>query len=294
MTENAQCADCPHSFPVSLEECPHCGAKAFPNVNASRLPREISSLGYRYDRVVADADARGASDRLQRFEEIVNEADAVMAVDFSVLRKLAESDSVVAATFYDRGEIDLSKGSHATAGDEWNAIRPAAETALFFDKPKRRIHFAALSPDSKGLTSYGNCSVTFRRELIQDRTSALIKNMLVFFKEKCEDYWRTERIPAGFRAVWDDRSRLAVTKCGMLVESTSDDDQLRSFLLTRGATSADDDFIELHIYGYISVRTMSKVVLTRPLRGVSKNILRAFEFKLDEHKVQWQDRSTTP
>ncbi|TVS19764.1 MAG: hypothetical protein EA424_07345 [Planctomycetaceae bacterium] len=240
------------------------------------------------------AGTRGTSKQLEAFERFVETAHPVMCCSVGEVQRLAGSDSELGRTFYMRGSTNLEKGSHVLRGPAWDAIRPAAETAFFGDDVKRLIHFAALSPDDQGLSSYGECSVTLRTNLTNYRTSLLENNMLVFFKEKCEDYWRTERIPRGYRAAWEDRARLAVAKLGERLKPDHKDAEFAAILLTRGPSTADDEFIELHVLGSITVRTIEKIVLNRRPPKTKSSVLRALNYKLDRYNVAWLDRSSMP
>lgn len=295
MCDCKQCdePDCGHDMPVSMQHCPHCGRpRRFPNVDVSRIPREAEALQRRYDAARVKAAKRGAEPKLAAFEAFVEQAKPVLVCAFSEIRRLAVADNELAATFYAKGATNLFKGSHVLQGPKWDTIRPAAESAMFGDHNKKEIHFAALSPDDEGLSNYGDCSVTIRVPLVAHRTSALEENMLVFFKTRCEDYWRTERLPVGYRSDWACRAKLAVAKLSDRVESTTPETDFAGLLLTRGATSADDQFIELHIFGMMTIRTFEKIVINRPLK-VGRAVLRATRVDAERWKVTWVDRFST-
>ena len=164
----------------------------------------------------------------------MEQAKPVLVCPFADIKRLARADSELANTFYSKGATNLLKGSHVLHGAKWDSIRPAAETAMFGDENKREIHFAALSPDDEGLSNYGECSVTLRIPLVAHRTSGFEENMLVFFKTKCDNYWRTERLPAGYRSDWSNRAKLAVAKLAHRIEATTPDGDFGRFLLSVG------------------------------------------------------------
>ena len=116
--------------------------------------------------------------------------------------------------------------------------------------------------------------------------------MLVFFKTKCDDYWRTERLPAGYLSTWADRSKLAVAKLAGKIDAGTPEGDFARILLSRGATSADDEFIELHVFGMMTVRTFEKVVLTQR-KNTSRTVLRATEADVKKWGGTWLDQSTT-
>jgi len=295
MSDRKKCEEpeCGHDMPVSMQHCPHCGRpRRFPNVDVARLPRELEALQRRYEAAKADAVRRGAGAKLQMFEAYVAEAKPVLVCAFAEIRRLARADSELAATFYAKGSTSLLKGSHVLHGEKWDAIRPAAETAMFGDENKKEIHFAALSPDEEGLSNYGECSLTLRVSLIAHRTSVFEENMLVFFKTKCDNYWRTERLPVGYRSDWPNRAKLAVAKIAPRIGATTPEDDFAGLLLSRGTTVADDQFIELHVFGMMTIRTLEKVVLNKSPR-CGRAVLRATRSDVERWNGQWVDRSST-
>ena len=70
-------------------------------------------------------------------------------------------------------------------------------------------------------------------------------------------------VPAGYQATWDQRHILGVAKLASQVSSSTTD--LKALVLSCGATSADDNFIEVHILGGFTIRSASRVVV----RGAS-------------------------
>jgi hypothetical protein len=297
MTDRIPCPepDCGHDMPLSMLQCPHCGRPSrFPHVIQAGLPEEREALARRYRRAVAQAKGRGAAKEVEAFEHFVERARPVTCCSLGEVQRLAGSDSELAQTFYMRGTSNLEKGSYVLRSKAWDTIRPAAEAAFFGDDVKRLIHFAALSPDDRGLSNYGDCSISLRVELTSFRIALLEMNMLVFFKEKCSDYWKTERIPCGYRATWEERARLAVAKLAYCLEPGHDAEKFAAILLTRGATNADDKFIEVHVLGNMTVRTMERIVLNRRPSNVKRAVLKALKHNLHRYNVAWLDSSTTP
>jgi hypothetical protein len=298
MSEHKKCreAECGHDMPLGMQYCPHCGRpRLFPNVDAASTQREVEGLKRRYEAAAAGALKRGARSRLADFQRFAEQAIAVMACSFAEVRRLADSDNEVFQTFYDRGASNLDKGSHVLQGKAWDTIRAAADTALFGDENKREIHFAALSPDDRGLTNYGECSVTLRSEMTVHRTSLFEENMLVFFKKRGSKYFANEELEPGFRCPWPERGRLAAAKSAARVESGTSEAEFAAILLTSGSTTAEDEFIELHVFGFMTVRTFGQVVLTRPPRvKPTKTELRDLQRNLERHGAKWVDHTTKP
>jgi hypothetical protein len=62
---------------------------------------------------------------------------------------------------------------------------------------------------------------------------------------------------------WPNRNKLAVAKLAThLPESPPSQEEIAGILIDQGATTADDRFIELHIFGPMTVLTIEKVRVT--------------------------------
>jgi hypothetical protein len=62
---------------------------------------------------------------------------------------------------------------------------------------------------------------------------------------------------------WQNRHKLAVAKFAMhLPESPPSQEEIAGILIDQGANTADDRFIELHIFGLMTVLTIEKVRIT--------------------------------
>lgn len=294
-TKKCQETNCGNEIPLSLSSCPHCGRPSlFPNVDQANLPEEFEALFARYEAVHSRAAERNARQQLDSFERDVERSYAVNCCPFGVVEQISRSDNEIAATFYMRGVTNLSKGSNVLSDSGWDAIRPAAETAFFGDENKRHIHFAALSLTDEGVKHYGDCSVTFREELIAHRASVFEGNMLAFFKENGDNYWKTSRLPAGFRAVWRDRAVLAAAKLGDRIDATTATEEFPDLILKcRDQPDGDDEFVEVHIFGGITRRTIGKVVVHKFPNYFRKSLLRAMRARLKDVGVEWVERITT-
>jgi tetratricopeptide (TPR) repeat protein len=106
-----------------------------------------------------------------------------------------------------------------------------AETALFGDQYKKRIHYAALTLDGRALSSYGECSVLLRESMIAHRSSVFEQNSLLFMKRHNVKLFEVDRLPVGHRAAWADRGRLAVAKLASQITSRTKKDEFASTLM---------------------------------------------------------------
>lgn len=274
------CSHCKNDVPQSLERCPHCAEPGiFWNVVAAEDPDERTSLQTRYDLAKADAVSRNAELTLQDFEGAMAQTHAVIARSESEVLRLATSTRQLYTTYYKQ----LESGLRLPDGDEWDVVREIADT-LLFPKYKQEIRFAALSVDGKGLENYGSCSITLRNSMIGRRASVFEENSVLFMKRHGVTASKPE-LPKGFRAPWSDRDKLCVAKLARDIDSTTKPNQYSRLILRSGESSADDDFLEVHIWGPVSVLTMEKVTITDRTVRRRATIVKALRSKLGKHGV---------
>lgn len=276
------CPECKNEIPQPAERCPHCGKPGvFWNVIAAEDPAERAALERRYKAAKADAMSRNADRNLQDFENAVAGSKAVIARSESEVLRLASSSRQLYATYYELTEAGVS----LPAGDGWDILRELADTVLF-SKSKKHIRFGALSLDGVGLPNYGPCSLVLREEMISHRSSVFEENSAVFMERRKIKISREPKVPKGYKATWAQRGKLCVAKLAAKIDSNSRSDKYSGLLLRQGATSEDDEFVEVHIYGPMTVLTMEQVIVTAPSRTQRATILKAIEFKLAKHGVR--------
>src|SRR2546425_1060323 len=157
-------------------------------------------------------------------------------------------------------------------------------TRCFSRSTKRRC--GALSLDGHGLPNYGECSIVLREEMIADRTSVFEENSALFVERHNIKISRKPNLPKGYRATWAERAKLGVAKLYGRIDSTTTPDKYSRILLRAGATSESDDFIEVHIFGPMTVLTMEQVIVIAPQASRRATITRAIKSKLAKHNVQ--------
>lgn len=257
-----QCAACSHDIPLNLNQCPHCAQPGlFPNVRAAAQPEERAALEQRYQQAIAEAAARGEAAAVQEFQDALGDSRAVIARPLGEVERLAVSDRQGYASYYQLVDAEV----RLPDGDEWEILRRLADEA-FFPGYREHIRFAALTLDGIGLSNYGDCSIVLRTAMIAHRASAFEENTAVFVKRhevKIKDAAQRAR---GRRATWDDRGKLCVAKLSASIRPGSPRDSYPGILLRQGATSASDDFVEVHIYGPMTSRTIEQVIMTGPKR----------------------------
>ncbi len=246
------CSYCGESFVVGLRWCPHCARPSlFPNVDLAGAPEETEALARRYQAQVERAEALGQEAALMKFEQHVAGSCACKGMPRWELERLVASDTATAATYYQQ----IDGRSRIPDDNRWDRLRRIADAA-FFQAFGEDIHFAALSTDGKWLTSYGDGAVFFKDNMISHRATVFEKNTATWVEDS-----GALQIPPGHRAIWNQRSHLAVAKLGEVACSGPCD--VSSLLLSCGHSSADDSFMEVHIYGGFTIRSTDAIVLRR-------------------------------
>jgi hypothetical protein len=171
----------------------------------------------------------------------------------------------------------------------WDGPRRLAEEAIF-PGYKEEIHFAALSLDDRGLPGYGEIFLVLRSSMIAHRTTVFEENNVLFMDRRDPRFSQMSLLEPGYRAPWADRAKLCITKLGARLQPCTSDEDFPALLLRTGATTADDDFVEAHVFGPISILTVEKVVMARPGSGRAALVKqRAWGEKLRKHHVAWEE-----
>lgn len=280
MPNSIPCPDCTNEIPQPATCCPHCGQRAkFWNVINADQADERAALQVRYEAAKADAVSRGVEVAVQDFETVVAGSKAVLARSVEEVQRLANSDRQLYATYYQLIEAGLKLPDD----DEWNVARELTDTVLF-PNYKEQIRFAALSLDGVGLSTFGACSIEFREEMIAHRASVFDENSVLFMEHHDVKISRKPGIPKGYRAIWTERDKLCTAKLAARIDSTTTPIQYSSLLLTQGASPDANEFVEVHIFGPMTVLTMAKVRIT-VTKPRSKATIRALKSNLAKHGV---------
>lgn len=285
MDLKSQCAKCKENVPVLEIECPHCGTTfaSPPNVRIAQCKVQRDALQVRYDAAVEYVRDNSLDSVRTEFEAKVQaESRAVLSLGYVELRYIVDNERRVFATFYER----IEAGLQIPSGGKWDVLRGITEHALY-QHQKKHVRFAALSLDEFGVHNYGDCHVTLKTSMIEDRTSTFEDNNVVFTVYTQGTVMKDAiNLPAGHISDWDNRHLLAVAKLTpSLASCVAKGSDFSGFLIDQGATTADDRFIELHIWGKMSVKTIENVVVIqkkvggrkRPNRGEISSLQDALE-----------------
>jgi hypothetical protein len=128
----------------------------------------------------------------------------------------------------------------------------------------RNIRYAALTINDSGLTNYGNYLVFWREEVTGYRASVFTDNCVMWRKRNGINLDEVA-IPLGNRAIWEQKHMVAVSKCAVKIVATTSDDEFGEILLSSvSGAPARDEFVEVHIWGPLTRRSVAQVVRTAP------------------------------
>jgi hypothetical protein len=204
---------------------------------------------------------------VESFETEVSGARAVIARPVGEFQRLSTGDNEVYATFYNL----LRAGVRLPTGDKWNRLRHVTDDALFPDY-KEHIRFAALSLDGNGLPNYGECFIVLRTEMIEHRASVFEENSVLFMERHDIKVSKVNELPAGYRATWDERGKLCVAKLAGSIDAATPRGAYSGILLRPGSASEDDDFVEVHVWGPMTIRTVERVIFNKPTSRAAREI----------------------
>jgi hypothetical protein len=127
----------------------------------------------------------------------------------------------------------------------------------------KKIHYAALSLNHSGLSSYGECTLILKENSMKWRATVLEENSFVFRQRHQQSIIGKvgelpEGIPKGYRAVWSERHLLAVAKLAPKLNGVAVN--LADCLLKSEGNCHTDEFMEVHIYGGVSHQTIAKII----------------------------------
>jgi hypothetical protein len=284
-----QCPECRESFDMPVVRCPHCATPApYPNVWAAQRQDNVAELDRRFQDALADASIRGCAPIVLAFMAKVAASKAVIARRLHDVERLSYSDREGYATYYQQLNAEI----RLPDADEWDQFRRSADEALF-PGYKDDVRFAALTIDDRGVLNYGEWSIVLRSAMIQHRTSTFEENSLVFVKAHRIPIAEAEQALRGHRAAWDDRAKLGVAKLAAAITPATKEEDFAGLLIYQGppGKTADDRFVEAHLFGPLTIRTAEKIVLTKSrdsrrlasktrLRAIAKN-LKAFGVELE-------------
>ena len=250
-------------------------------------PEEVAALAKRYESVLSDAVNRGCAEAVVEFENAVSSSEAVVTCPFLEFSRLAASDREIYATFYEKSRAPI----RLPTGGKWDVLRNAVDGALFPGEGFRdRIRFAALTLDGRGLPNYGDAWLILADHMIEHRASVFESNSVVWAIRRKMAVEELTDWPKGYRARWEERGKLSAVKLAGAIGARTPLAEHGALLLKGGATGRDDEFVEVHVYGTMTRRTLARVSVPQRSRKGQRALLLALKEGLEEAGVEMELR----
>ncbi|HYF36373.1 MAG TPA: hypothetical protein VD994_13850 [Prosthecobacter sp.] len=184
------------------------------------------------------------------------------------------------STFYQRRDA----GMIFPDGDAWDRWREAAD-ALLFGAAKEEIRFAALTTQGRGMTSYGECTLIPGDKFVTHRVS--------FTEENTAQRLKSKGLRAGGAALfrpdeladWATRHLLSTAKAAPQVTTSTTTADFPALVLKPGATTDDDQFVEGHIYGPLTLRSFISCSLPSQSSRFRKSVIKGLAQKLQKLNI---------
>ncbi len=238
------------------EKCPLCGTfHSFPNVRKAR--QEVPALSRLYDAAIAAAIVRTTDQKVTILESWADRGKIVVNTKLDFIYELIKDAKTNYVGYFRQVDAAVRKA----AIEQYHVDRSVADNILF-PNYLEHITYAALSCSGAGLANYGPIAIILKDAVAPLRVSLLIENSYRFLKKH---YKFGQPLPAGYRATWNDRGRLAAIKHAADITPATPDDSINGLILRPGPTIDDDDFMEVHIYDSFDKRAIERVLLNRPL-----------------------------
>ena len=214
----------------------------------------------RYRQARNDCAVRNVNSLVDSLEAVAERSQPVIAMSFEAC------DGVFRSKKYLNYGQSVSANLRGSARPVDHSDR-ASVGARLFASYDQHIAYAALSPDGRGLSSYGKVMVSWHvtMDYLQKRMSLLEENSYSFYERHCLGRLGSTP-PAGYLSTWDDRAKLVGAKLGPRLTIATDSAKLNTLLLRSGVNRDDDDFVEIMIYADkgIDTQDVGRVLIQVP------------------------------
>lgn len=273
------CDNCHYELSDHVTACEHCGKPCFPNVNIANKAEEKQVINNNYDITFSMAKDE-IKPILKKFENAVNNSNAILVRPFNEVLTLFMDSKNLHQTFHQR----LRSGAIHIDENGYDEHRPSVDAKLF-PNYSDRITFAALSLNSLGATGYGGCHMTLKTVMIAHRSTVFKGNSFHILRD--ESISVANEVPKGLRTTWELRGKLAISKLAPCFVATTTGADFQEILIN------DNDFIEVHVFGSISHRTIGEIVVqSDKLDDIEKHVAQAIKQKIQSWERSIPDWDT--
>ncbi|QDT42540.1 hypothetical protein Pan241w_26250 [Gimesia alba] len=281
MSEQDTCGHCNEQIPLEYTFCPHCGIQLIcPNIRTANFPHEQEALENAYLKAKERAIQRGCSQAIDLLEDQLNTSKSILACPISKLIAIAQKPGTF-ANYYDLMSLQFL-GPPSIDGPDWNKLRPQVEIEFMGShKNIDQLHYACLSTNRTSLSHYGECRIILRDHMIEHRSSVFMENSAFYF------FRNGPPIPPGMRSTWANRSKLGTVKLADKITVSTTVEDIATLILRSGETRLDDDFIEVQVFGEMTIHTFERVIITqKPEERLSRKRKRELRGTAGEQSVK--------
>jgi hypothetical protein len=239
------CPTCNYSNRRNAFQCFKCGSSlGAPNVNSIDTLVEKNALDLRYRNAKLNSSSKQL---LEDFEnEVKEKGKAVINVDLQYLKSI-----VLETEPYKSYHILIEENVREIAKDFDDRKRGKVEGFLFGLNLARKITYAALSINNEGLLGYGKVTIVLYNNAIEKRASLLEENSYDFVLRN--NLIVKDNIPTGFRALWNEKHKLAVAKLYNDIKPQTIKEEFSRLLMFSDGIRQNEKFIEVHLFNPVFV-----------------------------------------
>lgn len=92
-------------------------------------------------------------------------------------------------------------------------------------------------------------------------------------------------MPHGYRAAWGDRGKLCAAKLHKNIDAHTARDEYSRLLMCEGASSEEDQFVEAHIFGPWTARTIEQISVSKRRKKADNVSIKWLEQELKKFGV---------
>ncbi len=153
-------------------------------------------------------------------------------------------------------ESQVNAGIRTPARSEHDRQR-AAVGGVVFGSYAKEIRYGVLSLDNLGVRNYGPVHCRLRERAVAHRVTFMEENSFHFVER--HGLTPSDSLPAGYRAVWRERDKLASTKLEPQLAHDQTAEDWAQLLVKNGRNRSEDEFVEAHVFGSFNKDSVERI-----------------------------------
>lgn len=263
------------------------------NVRTARLHEEVTALDRRYQEAKASLEGQNLQELGSQFEQAVQQrAIAVINTHYGFVKNMVMGGEKY-LNYYERKQEKIDDPPSRIANQNRQIVDGYA-----YAEYGRKLRFAAMAMDTRGLPSYGPVTMVLKSELVESRGSLLERNSYHFVTEHCckavgDSPFPFQQAPMGYRADWANRHRLALAKHAADLTPGMNSGDFDALILSPGEGGGSnarrhDRFVEIGIYDSFGMEGVREIhAPSKASNDENDDVLADAIEKMKENKVEW-------